>query len=603
MNEKLDKRVVLALLLAIGVVGFKFVGQTKDSDHIKISYSFIDTIAGVTSSDIFDKPQFRTSENSSEDNQVGNPFSATHTQASSNTIEAPDSLEGKEYLPTGEVDNIPENFEKWMTQTFLSNASEKDSNQPKNDLAGDNYSTANQVSGDDSNLQTTEDSNNETVIASLELQSLEVESSNLTIDGFVIANGRRPANGLKINATSKAGSAETLSRSDGSFTLSGLQQGDYDVTVDGGEEYTSAKRLLRAGERGITLAVASVEHKTITGVVSDTYGTPVAGATVRTQCVEPITTGADGSFEVFFECDTKGGVLVRYDASGFLATSRHIVGDKLQQPEIDASVQMREAGVMIFSGNVVDNSESPVANAYVEIESRSPAFRVGVKTDEQGYFWIPNVKPAQSVSLSVKAGNRYKTYRRSRISVLEDTNVLISLKSESLTQLTATITGSGGFALPNMGFLATNTTHQNATVFSTSSAEGVLVIQGISPGSFMLRSAVNSPMIIINGVNVGEAVTAHEINVDVGPYVLRGQLLDADGRPVVDADLNMIHVLESDGITAKTTRTAVSGSDGTFEFGGLGAGEREIVVASETNGSTTFLADPSESTDGVVVLR
>ena len=607
--ESIDVKLTVLTLLMILVLVYKFYGGALDNKRVNVSSeSSIDVTSKRSGSRDNDSDRIKYNQSVLLTNNgasvSSNPFVANREADRGTYKNETTPLVGGEYLPTGEVEEVPEPFDQWLKTTFTDVDSGSHSPTASNRNVGDIWLGEKSPTTIVSGSQSTEDSSNQTLAAALELQSLEIEQTDLTIAGQVVTTSGRPVNGLKITAASKAGAAESISGRDGRFTLRGLKLGDYDVRVDGGDNYSGAKKQLRAGERGVRLVVASPEQKKISGIVSDAYGVPVAGATVRVPEVEPVTTGVDGSFEFEVQRNNKSGKLVRYKAVGFLDTSLHIVGDNWQQSEVDASIQLHEAGVIIFSGNVINDNNIPVPNAYVELNSRSPAFRLSAKTDEQGNFLIPNVRPSQSVAFTVKAGNHYKSYRQSGLTMIEDTNVSVSLQSEVLTRLTATFIGSNGGLLSNMGFLATNSTHKNATVFGTSNTDGVLVIEDISPGSFLLRSAVNSPLIIVNGINVGaDSNAVHQIKVDVGPFVLRGLLTDIDGRPVVNANLNMIHVNENEGVTAKTSRTAVSRSDGTFEFGGLGAGTREIVVASESGSNTTFYADPAESTSGVVVLR
>lgn len=96
----------------------------------------------------------------------------------------------------------------------------------------------------------------------------------------------------------------------------------------------------------------------------------------------------------------------------------------------------------------------------------------------------------------------------------------------------------------------------------------------------------------------------HRIAVDVGPYTLRGRILDENGSPVADAGLGMEPVLDNNDVLAITTRTVHSGTDGSFIFTGLGTGERTITVASQSHAEQSFSMDPAVETNGQpLVLR
>jgi len=335
--------------------------------------------------------------------------------------------------------------------------------------------------------------------------------------------------------------------------------------------------------------------------VIDNQGAAIAGATVRPPAgTEPATTDADGFFSMNFDARDSGGLLLRYEAEGFTSGMRHIVGNELKaQGVIDASVQLQSSGILYLSGSVTDDLGEPVPRAYVSLHSRNPAFEHGVHADSAGYFALPGIEPTSLASVKVNAGNQYQPFVLGNLSLQEDYNLDVTLQRTALSSLVATVTDSEGNGISSLNFLSLSSAPEATSQIATSDNQGMLVVDNIKPGKLILRSTAKSPSIVVKGIEVvagGE--NQHNIVVDVGPYTLQGRLLDENGNPVADADLNMVHVINENGIESVTTRSIKSKDDGSFIFSGLGTGERHLTVASRTHDAQSFALDPSVETNG-----
>ena len=585
-------------LLSI-VVGLKFTTSNSSSPlEVERKYSEPANKLSGSQNDGYGSAQALEITGSDVDH---NPFKVAVPNNVNYNVKTSISPPHAEVIPPGESASGTSLFEEWLNVAAGDRAVRHSENATqKYDDVTDNSQTSISESSTNKSSRGT----GQAAIESLSLSLETVENIDFSITGYVVNTYGKPIPNAEITATpsaSKSISSRTQSLPNGSFTLTGLLPGSYELNVDGGDTYTKLKQLQHAGERGARLVLHDSTIRTIEGTVTDMYGTPIDGAIVSGSLGRSRTvTQANGNFSLDVP-SSNSGALIRYLADGFLDTSRHIFGEEWENTtSIDGSVVMQERGSLIINGSITDDSNIPVKDAYVEVRSRNPSFRLSTKTDEQGLYTIPNVPISNSADIQVKSGNRYEVHSLNGVKLLHDSVLDFSLQSRQVITLSTKLIGSGGTLVSNMPFHVSNVSNRGTTIYSVSDDTGYLEVKNVNPGTFRLRSLVTSPVVQIDGL---QADTLHEIPVDIGPYSLSGRLLFSDGTPASNADLSMVYETNSHGITSKTSRFTRSDSSGAFDFGGLGAGEREITVASESAAPFTVRVDPTAQSSEVFVIR
>jgi len=624
ITESTGWKLILSVVLLVVVLGFKFLSNDdKPADSLasnpldetavqaeQTPTSDTPTTQIASSSTGFDRSSSKTGSKEPQQSRTSavNPI-AKHTDQEESIKHTSTTVEGEEFLASGDEVDTTVVFEQWLNETFDNpDGSESGS---KN-LTTPNAATASTNDSDEGLASRKDETNfssnlNLTTPTTLEVQSKKIETTEFTIAGRVVSTSGSPLQGLVVSAQSRGGlpaeqtSAIAKSGDDGSFSLSKLVAGDYMVRVEGDESHDSSVQILRAGDMAARIILVELKQWQVEGQVIDNLGAPIAGVTVRPPAgTEPTTTDASGFFSMNFEARDSGGLLLRFEAEGFTSAMRHIVGNDLKsQGVIDASVQLQSSGILYLSGSVTDDLGEPVPKAYVNLQSRNPAFELGVHTDNAGFFALPGIAPTNSASVKVNAGNQYQPFVMGNLSLQEDYNLNVTLQKTALSSLVATVTDSEGNGVSSLNFLSLSSAPAATSQIATSDSEGMLVVDNIKPGKLILRSTAKSPSIVIKGIEViAGAENQHDIVVDVGPYTLQGRLLDENGNPVADADLNMVHVISENGIESVTTRNVKSKDDGSFVFSGLGTGERYLTVASRTHDEQSFAMDPSVETNG-----
>jgi uncharacterized membrane protein len=176
--------------------------------------------------------------------------------------------------------------------------------------------------------------------------SLNFQTKTGTVSGVVESGGDPVA-----DATVTAGSAETTTGSDGSYSLD-VGVGTREVTIEK-LGFGSASQSVTVTDNETTTAdfeLESAQTGTVSGVVESTEGEPVAGATVAVGSQET-TTGADGSFELDAGA---GSQQLTANAEGFSSATRSVTVTPGETTTVTVQLEPGQASfnpVIVFAGD------------------------------------------------------------------------------------------------------------------------------------------------------------------------------------------------------------------------------------------------------------
>ena len=264
-------------------------------------------------------------------------------------------------------------------------------------------------------------------VTGIDAQVTEVSSSGGTgsITGTVSGAGGRPLADICVDAQSgnitTAASAATAAN--GSYTLTGLAAGTYDVSFSpcfgGGEavNYVGTDLAATVATSPVTLDAQLQPGGTIIGKVTDSSGDPVQGVTVEAfSNNQPYyayfytpyaVSGSSGTFVLTGLPDNNyylsvGGSGYAYANYGQSSDGTGQLDITSAQPlQTGVGVQLQQAGSI--SGHVTNSAGQPVVGACVfAFLPGSNVLSIFAQTDLNGYYRVPDLAPGTGYGVSVE---------------------------------------------------------------------------------------------------------------------------------------------------------------------------------------------------------
>ncbi len=206
--------------------------------------------------------------------------------------------------------------------------------------------------------------------------------STSTLSGYVTDSGGTPLAGVSVQVGG-AGSGST--NASGYYSIAGITPGTYSVTYSL-PGYTSATRsvdLSGDNTQSVTLSVPVVPvTRTLSGYVTNSAGTPLAGVSVQVGGAGSGSTNASGYYSI--AGITPGTYSVTYSLPGYTSATRSVdlSGDNTQS--VTLSVPVVPVTLVTFSGTIRDGADSaPLQFAQVQVGTVATA-----STDASGQFSI-----------------------------------------------------------------------------------------------------------------------------------------------------------------------------------------------------------------------
>ncbi len=396
------------------------------------------------------------------------------------------------------------------------------------------------------------------------------------ISGTVTDSSGHPLSGACVSANPPGPGAQgggATTDASGDYTIAGLAPGTY--TVD----FTSCA----AGNYGfdvvtgvqVTAGQTTTENAslapgaTISGQVTNSAGTPLAGA-----CVSASSAGPDSqSFEA--DTDSNGMYAITGLAAGTYTvevdgcSAGNFAADTITGVQVTAGQTTTENATLVppgaVTGKVTDSSGNPLVGACVTV--MDSAGRTGtIHTDASGAYSLTSVPPGTYTFTfsGCSAGN----YLSNTVTVQVNPGQTITENATLVRP--GTITGKilNTFKNSVVGACVTASPSGSAT---TTNSSGVYTITGLLPGTYTLTikgctggSYFNQT---ISGVQVNDGATTTENVTLVGPGTITGKILNTDGTPVAGAC-----------VTGSPSGTATTNSSGVYTITGLTAGTYTLTI-------------------------
>ena len=316
---------------------------------------------------------------------------------------------------------------------------------------------------------------------------------------------------------------------------------------------------------------------TLTGTVTDQTGEPVSGATVTLGGTET-TTSSDGTYGFAGAAAGSYDLLVSAPGAETETVPVTVEADSITTRDVALTVTGSVAGT------VTNQDGNPIEGATVSIDSQS------TQTDATGQYSIDDVGVGtQTVTVTTPDGAE----RSTEVDIVGGEQADGSLTFEQVGGVTGVVETSAGEPVPNVPVNV-----KGIDAATTTANDGSFTIDGLAVGTQTL--VVDPPEVDATEVAVdivsGEQ-QQQDITVDLAGTV-QGTVITAVGSPYEGATVELVN---KNGQTVGETTT---GSDGSYEFTGVQAGEYGLIADGGNSGSqrVTVTVAPGETTEQTLEL-
>jgi hypothetical protein len=385
------------------------------------------------------------------------------------------------------------------------------------------------------------------------------------VDVFVADSHAVPVAGAAVTVTSVADGSTLTGSTDasGHAIIDGLVPGDYTVTstADGYFTAPAVPLTVAAFDTTYPLDVPVLSPGSVSGIITDPSGAPLAGATVSLEGVgvnATTTSAADGSFT--FDGLDLGQYTVRASDPLYVSPTPEVVSVTDYGSTTTVALQFTDGSTI--NGEATLN-EVPLAGVTVTIDG---PVTVTATTDADGLYSV-GVLPVGTYTVSFDASGYISPADQTVTISAPGTTQTINGELNLPSTINGTVTDPTGAPLAGVSVTA------DGPVFATTTtgADGTYSLTGLDKGTYTVTFHADgfidaTPQIVtVTAYNQTLVADAH---VDA-PSTISGVILNSGENPIEGATVTI------DGPTWSTTTTA---ADGTYSFGVLPKGTYDLTV-------------------------
>ena len=368
----------------------------------------------------------------------------------------------------------------------------------------------------------------------------------------------------------RVGPGHTKSAADGTFTVTGVEPGEAQLTVRA-TGYVPFRKTLQA-EGTINVDVQLGRGLSISGLVTR-GGKPLEGAQVNasTSAVggehQGATTGEDGRFVL------SGLVSARVTISAYFEDQHAEVRDvdPVQQKEVRIALDPKPRGIIFGTVTGIPSTLGTYMRKVVMVQSSDGGSEAPI--DELGNYRIDNA-PLGSVSVAAYVESSTRNARssvRRQVEVLAGQPLRVDLEMSGNVRVSGRVTHEGkGLAGAHVGFSSDDGTMASATTREDGGYEVALP----APGRFHIfaraEQLFDRHFATVRDIRGGETV-----DIDLREQVLEGTVVDAVTRqPVASAIVTLTPVSATTAVSAEVPTDA----NGRFRMVSASSGAQRLVA-------------------------
>lgn len=444
---------------------------------------------------------------------------------------------------------------------------------------------------------------------------------DLSISGAVVDDRGNLLSGIPVTARlvaiappgePSADGAATDSRvSDayGMFTFEGLEEGEYDLTADGGEAYRPAQARVRAGVASAELRLQRLRSVLVHGLVTTPGDMPLEAVRVRALGDQAtVVTDRAGAYELPVDL-TKAGQppvleFTREQYRERVERVESVLGSDADSVRLDVRMEPSEVDVLL-SGRVAGPKGEAVPGARVWLSSPDPRDFQRTMTSEGGEYVFSEVETGDAYRVGVEDAEGYRPYVSEPLAVgPHDTLYDILLEDAGEGWLTGEVVDPEGSPLANFSLWLRTESGGGASLPVQTDGGGRFEVAEVPSGQLKLETR-SQPYLHATGISLLASETRHVVvPLDWGQYWLFGQVIDSSGSPVAAARVVLQWHRQYPDVFSVSRREASSDRLGYFTFANLGAGEHVLTVSAPGFETARLIKDPRlESGEFPITLR
>ncbi|MFC7370131.1 beta strand repeat-containing protein [Fictibacillus iocasae] len=422
-------------------------------------------------------------------------------------------------------------------------------------------------------------------------QNFALSPEPSSISGTVSSSAGGPLAGASVRVLDLNGNtiANVTTGSDGSYTLTNLPAGTFDVRAESSGFPSSTIRLtltINEDRTGVNFVLQAVPPSTVNGALLDETGTPVANGSIQVLDASGLTVGTaiTDAFGNFTVLNLPAGTFsVRGSAAGFVDG---FTGITLAQGQTLNNVVVVVTRIPVpgaITGNVINALGGPIAGAQIAVRNQSGTIVQTANTDASGFFNVTNLAPG-SYSVTAQADGFGTGFTGALVTEGATTNVTITLLTALGNVNGQVVNAETGGPIPNTSIIISEVGTGLIVTEAATDANGLYSVQNLAPGDYLVTARNPAFQIAIEflGLAAGETETINFALLPA-PGAVTGTVINAEtGELITGAVIDILSNL----VVVASQATNVSA---VYSIGGLAEGFVSIRATAPGFETATFL--------------
>jgi hypothetical protein len=204
-------------------------------------------------------------------------------------------------------------------------------------------------------------------------------------------------------------------------------------------------------------------------------------------------------------------------------------------------------------------------------------------SDYTGYFRIDRIAPATDYFMRIIPRGNYRQHiRRSLDLTASETDLSAIVSAIPVATLSVEVVDADGYTIPGYGVKVVIPNRLKWSATAITDEVGRFRVDNIPIGELEFSSTFGDPLRITGHQFAGEFQAPITLVVDHGPNELRGQVYDQFNNLVSGARVVLGWEKTGTGIHSVVNRHTITSSSGQFVLQGIGRGEHELVLTTDT---------------------
>jgi hypothetical protein len=362
----------------------------------------------------------------------------------------------------------------------------------------------------------------------------------------------------------------------GYYRFDNLAAGEYRINNVPTETYGMTQIAVRSGVDFADLVLKNQRPLTVSGVVTDTTGQPLAGAQVQPQSLgaRGAYTDSAGRFQLQLQIQEQAqGLGIRTALYGYREKMTLVNANQVSaEQSVPVTIQLEPLEKHAVVTGILRSSTdgTPVTGKTVQLYSAENRQRYHATSSVDGRFQMIAVEADVQYELLVAGGGGYATYLQPNVSVGENgLDLELLLDADESRTLKGRMVNLNGTPIPHFSLVARAANPPYQAMRVTSDAAGNFILRN-PPQSPLVFESQSMPHLYISGVQIPPiSEQTVSLMLDIGRDEIYGFVVDASGAPVAVPNVVVSWRYTQNGITSSSTRRVAADSQG-----GLAAGSR-----------------------------